>query len=108
MLNDFVKKINQLGVDLSGGHGDVIDILIHFTPFKVYVYVADYNCFESDVHGVEFSDPEEEVDYHISGNYVCVCVDDEALTQKEKIQKVLKQYALSEEDVVIIDLFEKS
>jgi hypothetical protein len=113
MINNFLKKFGQYGDGIELNDNDtfidendtVINVLIHFTPIKTYVYVADRYCFVCEADGVEFEDPKTKTEYTINGNYVCLLLDDSSLTPTEKIKKVLEQYSLTENEVVFIEIF---
>ncbi|MFA9556386.1 hypothetical protein ACERII_03625 [Evansella sp. AB-rgal1] len=107
MVNNIFKKLSGFGGSLQMDEDDtVIHVLIHFTPYKTYIYIADHDCFVCDSDGVEFEDPYSSTEYIINGNYVCLLLEDESLSPTEKIKKVLERYSLSEEEVVFIDIFE--
>ncbi len=107
MINNFLKKLSQFGDGLELKDNDtVLNVLIHFTPIKTYLYVADHYCFDCEADGVEFEDPKTKTEYTINGNYVCLLLDDNSLTATEKIKKVLENYSLAENEVVFIEIFE--
>lgn len=107
-MNHFFKKMSNLGSDFEVKNRNTeLHVLIHFTPFKTYFYVADHDCFTCDSDGVEFEDRKKNIEYMVNGNYVCLLLEDEAQTPSEKIKKVLEQYSLSETDVVVIEIFER-
>lgn len=103
MLFDHVaKRLTTAGEGFSS-EVELMNILIQFTPLKTYVYVADYYCFDSDESGVEFKNGDGSIEYHVSGNYVTLLIDDQELTKEEKIRNAIRQYGLSEDEAMVID-----
>ncbi|ADH97795.1 hypothetical protein [Salisediminibacterium selenitireducens] len=98
----FSKAVNSAAEAVSS-EVTLMNILIHFTPVKTYVYVADYYCFDSDDGGVEFKNSDGSVEYTVSGNYVSLLIDQKDLTKEEKIRKAIRQYGLTEDGVAVID-----